>query len=153
MIPNAAVYEIPAPWTFVGMDMAEIKCPRFRCKVKFHLCVDLATKFSRAAIAMRYDINKQQHENGELAVKLFAEAWLSDKPRPRWVIVDTAPSLSSKYFTDFLSENLIGVQGTPGEAPWAHGVVERMVHRVKLTATLIMNSDVFAVTTTTGDLF
>ena len=60
----------------------------------------------------------------------------------RWVIPDTAPSLSSKHFTDFLSENLIGIQGTPGEAPWAHGAVERMVHRVKVTASLLMSGDV-----------
>ena len=141
MIPNATTYEIHTPWTVVSLDMAELKCNRQGVKVKYLLCLDLATKFVRAAIAMRYPINKQKHENGELLVRLFSECWLSDKPRPRWVIPDTAPSLSSKYFTDFLSENLTGVQGTPGEAPWAHGAVERMVHRVKHSASLFMAGD------------
>ena len=140
-IPNASTYEIPLPWTMVGCDMGELVAPRFDCKVKFLMVTDLATKFTRVIVAKRYHIKEQKHETAEEATRLFVEAWLVDKPRPKWVIPDTAASLSSNYFREFLDENLIGLQGTPGAAPWAHGLVERMVKRIKTTSTLLMHAD------------
>ena len=97
--------------------MGELKCPRFDCTVNFMLCMDLATKLTRVNIAKRYNLKEQKHESAEDVMRLFSEAWLTDKPRPRWVIPDTAASLSSKAFAEFLEENMIGLQGTSGSAP------------------------------------
>ena len=82
LIPNAATFEIPTPWSFVGVDMGELKCPRFDCKVKFMLCMDLATKLTRVIIAKRYNLKEQKHESAEDVIRLFPEAWLTEKPRP-----------------------------------------------------------------------
>ena len=57
--------------------------------------MDLAMKLTKCKVWKQYPMKEQQHETGEDAARLFSNAWLSDKLRPRWVVPDTASSLNS----------------------------------------------------------
>ena len=67
----------------------------------------------------------------------LGKIWLMDKPKPKWWITDSGKSFDSKAFAEEAAEADIGEQVTPGKAPWAHGMLERMVQRVKTIFVLI----------------
>jgi hypothetical protein len=56
-----------------------------------------------------------------------------DKPKPKCWICDSVGGFDSGEFTKESANLNIGIQLTPGQSPWAHGKLERMVKRVKNT--------------------
>ena len=59
--------------------------------------------------------------------------WLQDKPKPVWMVCDSARSFASKKFVQDAAESGIGEHLTPGQAPWAHGELEHTVKIIKDT--------------------
>ena len=72
-----------------------------------------------------------------MVMEALLRIWLVDKPKPKWWTCDSAGGFDSGEFTKESVNLNSGLQLTPGQAPWAHGKLERMVKRVKHTLYLM----------------
>ena len=76
-------------------------------------------------------------ENGQDAMRAFAERWLSKFPKPKVVLMDAAKTFSSEAFPEFMSNLNILVCIVAEKESWADGVIEAVVQDVKFTASAI----------------
>jgi hypothetical protein len=109
------------------------------CQAISILYIDLAMKLKKVAPLFRYTFSESRSETGDMAVKSFSEHWLSDKPKPKFVIPDNASSFTSKAFAEFCAHVGIALGHPAEKEPWAHGVVESAIGHLKDTATVIQS--------------
>lgn len=131
MIPRVALTEIPKTWQVVAADVAEVNFPGMTVKMKFAVLVDIATKFVTTHILKVYPTYALDAESAEQLISAFATSWLSNKPKPVRFIADSGKGFDSKEYAQFCEDVQIGFLLTFGQAPWAHGVAEGAVQRIK----------------------
>ena len=104
------------------------------------LILDLATKMRKTVVIDRYAFNECQIESAKKVIEAISVQWLQDKPKPQWIVRDSAHTFRSKEFREFCEDVGIGLAFPPEKEPWAHGEVERCVGTIKKTFTLLMKS-------------
>ena len=130
-IPPLSTRPLPAAWQQVVADVGEWTSVAHKCKLKFVVFVDAATKLRVAEPLFRLAISEMKSETGMELVQAFSRRWLSDKPKPEILIPDNAKSFTSKHFQDFCSSVNIWL-APPAEAEaWAHGIAESTVQDIK----------------------
>ncbi|OLP88348.1 hypothetical protein AK812_SmicGene30332 [Symbiodinium microadriaticum] len=102
-IPPLSTRPLPAAWQQVVADVGEWTSVAHKCKLKFVVFVDAATKLRVAEPLFRLGISEMKSETGMELVQAFSRRWLSDKPKPEIFIPDNARSFTSKHFQDFCS--------------------------------------------------
>ena len=125
----------PEQWQELAMDVGEfafVAAPHL-CKIKFLLIIDKAGKLITAPMLRQFGLKENFEPNTGHIIEAFSSRWLEDKPKPSTVVVDEGSALTSKAFTDFLSEIGILLRATPGQAHWLHGVAEVHIKIIKRT--------------------
>ena len=140
-VPPLSTRPIPVAWQQVVSDVGEWTSIPHKCKLKFVVFVDAATKLRVAEPLFRCEISEMKTETGLQLVEAFSKRWLSDKPKPEIFIPDNARSYTSKHFQDFCSSVNIWL-APPAEAEaWAHGLAESVVQDVKAVMERIQTGD------------
>ncbi|CAE7794539.1 unnamed protein product [Symbiodinium sp. CCMP2592] len=130
-VPPLSTRPLPQAWQQVVSDVGEWTSAAHKCKLKFIVFVDAATRLRVAEPLFRCAISEMKNETGLQVVEAFSKRWLSDKPKPEIFIPDNATSFKSRHFQDFCSSVNIWV-APPAEAEaWAHGVAEAVVQDLK----------------------
>ncbi|CAE7387909.1 unnamed protein product, partial [Symbiodinium sp. CCMP2592] len=102
-IPPLSTRPLPCACQQVVADVGEWTSVAQKCKLKFVVFVDAATKLRVAEPLFRLGISEMRSETGTHLVEAFSKRWLSDKPKPEILIPDNARSFTSKHFQDFCS--------------------------------------------------
>ena len=123
MVPGASTYEVPKAWAVLGLDTAEIPVPSHDLKLKFLLILDLATKMRKTVVIDRYAFNECKMESAKKVIEAISVHWLQDKPKPQWIVPDSANTFRSKEFREFCEDVGIGLAFPPEKEPWARGEV------------------------------
>ena len=141
MVPPLSTRPLPEAWQQVVADVGEWTSIAHKCKLKFVIFVDAATKFQLADPLFRCEISEMKNETGLQVAEPFARWCLSDKPKPEIFIPDNAKSFTSKHFHDFCSSLNIWL-AFPAEAEaWANGLAESTVQDVKRVMDKLQMSD------------
>ncbi|OLQ15076.1 hypothetical protein AK812_SmicGene734 [Symbiodinium microadriaticum] len=140
-VPPLSTRPLPVAWQQVVSDVGEWTSVPHKCKLKFVVFVDAATKLRVAEPLFRCEISEMKTETGLQLVEAFSKRWLSDKPKPEIFVPDNARSYTSRHFQDFCSSVNIWV-APPAEAEaWAHGIAESVVQDVKMVMERIQTGD------------
>ena len=139
-VPPGSLRPLPQAWEHLGMDVGEWTVPNQDKKIKFLLMMDMATRFKVVEPLFIYGHGETKVESADDAIRVLTMRWLMDKPKPKVVIPDNAKSLTSKQFGDYLSDLQIQLIPPPDNESWSHGVVERAIGQIKITAEKIQTS-------------
>eukprot|EP00439_Symbiodinium_sp_Y106_P043386 s5396_g5.t1 len=119
-VPPLSTRPIPVAWQQVVSDVGEWTSIPHKCKLKFVVFVDAATKLRVAEPLFRCEISEMKTETGLQLVEA---------------------SYASKHFQDFCSSVNIWL-APPAEAEaWAHGLAESVVQDVKAVMERIQTGD------------
>ena len=133
-IPPASTKPLPKAWSQVGIDLSEWLPPNCQKKYKFILFMDMATKYKVIDVIKSYPMEQQQVESADDVIKSFALRWLLDKPKPEYVIPDSAKTLTSNKLREYMSDLNIALTHPAEKESWAHGVIESAIKDIKNTA-------------------
>jgi hypothetical protein len=133
LIPRASLTPPPRPWEFIGMNVTELTDLQRNVKMKVVLIMDLGTHLVHGDQLSRMTSKGKTPETTAMVMEAVLRLWLVDKPKPKWWICDSAGGFDNGEFTKESTNLNIGIQLTPGQSPWAHCKLERMVKRVKNT--------------------
>ena len=139
-VPPGSLRPLPIAWEHLGIDVGEWAVPNQDKKIKFLLMMDMATRFKVVEPLFVYGHGQTKVETSDDIIRVVTMRWLMDKPKPKVIIPDNAKSLTSQKFVDYLADLHIQMMPPPDNESWSHGVVERAIGQIKITAEKIQTS-------------